>query len=160
MGPRIPVPCDPLPEKPPKGHFTFANRQVARLPWWRGRNMPTLHFYIVVLILTNTANGFEGSMMNGLQSLTYSQEYVDDPRGAIFGFFNGSMLIGGLLALFVTRYITDWRGGKIGLVISSVLMLIDLGPQSGAQNFGIFVAASYHGFRGRYRSRVGASPYH
>lgn len=130
-----------VPEKPPKGHFTFANRQFERLPWWRRRNMRVLYFYIVVLILSNTANGFDGSMMNGLQTLSYWQEYFDHPRGAILGFFNSSMSLGSLLALFVTPYIIDWRGRKIGLVIGSLFMLLAVGLQSGARNFGMFVAA-------------------
>ena len=129
------------PQKPPKGHFIFADRAFPRLAWWRRRNMRTLYFYIVVLILTNTANGFDGSMMNGLQSLTYWQEYFGHPRGAILGFFNASMSLGSLLALFITPYIIDWRGRKVGLVIGSVLMLLAVGLQSGARNFGMFVAA-------------------
>ncbi|MBE3049805.1 MFS transporter [Candidatus Bathyarchaeota archaeon] len=130
-----------IPVKPPNGHFTFAGRQFERLPWWRRTNMRILYFYIVVLILTNTANGFDGSMMNGLQSLTYWQEYFGHPRGAILGFFNASMSLGSVLALFVTPYIIDWKGRKIGLVIGSVIMLVAVGLQSGARNFGMFVAA-------------------
>lgn len=129
------------PQKPTKGHFIFADREFARLPWWRRRNMRILYFYIFVLILTNTANGFDGSMMNGLQSLTYWQDYFGNPRGAVLGFFVSSMSLGSLLALFITPYIVDWRGRRIGLVIGSAFMLTAVGLQTGARNFGMFVAA-------------------
>ncbi|KAL1959811.1 hypothetical protein VTO42DRAFT_956 [Malbranchea cinnamomea] len=59
------------PVKPPKGYFIFAGRTFPRVRWWKSKNMRLLYFYIIVLILTNTANGFDSSMMNGLQTLSY-----------------------------------------------------------------------------------------
>lgn len=53
-----------IPVKPPKGHFFFAGQTFQRLPWWKRPNLRRLYIYIVILILTNTANGFDGSMMN------------------------------------------------------------------------------------------------
>ena len=49
--------------KPPNGHFFLAGRLFSRVKWWRSPNMRALYFYILVLILTNTANGFDNSMM-------------------------------------------------------------------------------------------------
>lgn len=49
--------------KPPKGHFYLAGRLFSRVKWWKQRNMRVLYFYILVLIATNTANGFDNSMM-------------------------------------------------------------------------------------------------
>jgi hypothetical protein len=67
--------------------------------------MRKLYFLLVVMIMTNTvrcislslgnyyqliqgqANGFDGSMMNGLQGLTYWQEYFNYPKGSILGLF-------------------------------------------------------------------------
>ncbi|GIK06036.1 hypothetical protein Aspvir_010154 [Aspergillus viridinutans] len=130
-----------LPVKPPKGHFFFAGREFARLPWWKRRNMRTLYIFIVILILTNTANGFDGSMMNGLQTLSYWQNYFNHPRGSILGLFNASMSLGSLIGLFIVPYLIDWAGRKIGLVIGCLIMLLAVGLQSGARNFGMFVAA-------------------
>lgn len=130
-----------LPVKPPKGHFFFAGREFQRVPWWKRRNMRTLYIYIVILILTNTANGFDGSMMNGLQTLSYWQEYFDHPRGSILGLFNASMSLGSLIGLFIVPYLIDWAGRKVGLFIGCIIMLLAVGLQSGARNFGMFVAA-------------------
>jgi hypothetical protein len=49
------------PQKPPKGHFFFANQTFKRVAWWRNSRMRKLYFYVVILVLTNTANGFDGS---------------------------------------------------------------------------------------------------
>ncbi|PKS05183.1 hypothetical protein jhhlp_008551 [Lomentospora prolificans] len=51
------------------GHISFAGKESPHLPWWKMRNVRTLYVFIIMLILTNTANGFDGSMMNGLLSL-------------------------------------------------------------------------------------------
>lgn len=129
------------PEKPPKGHYFFAGRLFPRVPWWKRPNMRALYFFIVILIVTNTANGFDGSMMNGLQTLSYWQDFFDHPKGAILGFFNSSMSLGSLIGLFFVPYLIDWAGRKVGLYVGCVVMLLAIGLQSGAQNFGMFVGA-------------------
>ncbi|KAL1641717.1 hypothetical protein SLS61_009991 [Didymella pomorum] len=130
-----------VPVKPPKGHFFFAGRAYERVKWWKMPKLRLLYFYIVILILTNTANGFDGSMMNGLQSLSYWQDYFGVPRGAMLGFFNSAMSLGSLIGLPIVPYLIDWKGRKMGIVIGSVIMLLAVALQSGAQNIGMFIAA-------------------
>ncbi|KAL4766768.1 general substrate transporter [Aspergillus nidulans var. acristatus] len=129
------------PAKPAKGHYSFAGCEYSRVPWWKRKNMRTLYFYILILILTNTANGFDGSMMNGLNTLDYWQEYFNHPRGSILGLFNASMSLGSLIGLFFVPYLIDNAGRKSGVFIGSLIMLLAVGLQSGARNFGMFVAA-------------------
>lgn len=141
-----------LPVKPPKGHFFFAGRAFERVKWWKLPQLRKLYAYIVILILTNTANGFDGydnsrfkcgtdtnnlarSMMNGLQSLSYWQNYFGEPRGAMLGFFNSAMSLGSLIGLIFTPYLIDWRGRKIGVAIGCAIMLLAVGLQSGGMLF-------------------------
>jgi MFS family permease len=123
-----------LPVKPPKGHFFFAGRAFERVEWWKRPNLRKLYAYIVILILTNTANGFDGSMMNGLQSLSYWQDYFGEPRGAMLGFFNSAMSLGSLIGLIFTPYLIDWRGRKIGVAIGCAIMLLAVALQTGGMN--------------------------
>jgi len=142
--PKLPkVHQDPAlkPVRPPKGHFFFAGRSFARVPIWSNPKLRRLYIYIVVLILTNTANGFDGSMMNGLQTLKYWREYFDNPEGSILGLFNASMSLGSLIGLFFVPYLVDRWGRKIGVVLGCLVMLLAVGLQTGAKNFGMFVAA-------------------
>ncbi|KAF2182032.1 hypothetical protein K469DRAFT_729146 [Zopfia rhizophila CBS 207.26] len=118
-----------VPVKPPKGHFKFAGRLFLRVPWWRMKNLRTLYFYIVVLIPTNTANGFDGSLMNDLQSLPYWQKYFNHANGPILGFFNASMSLGSLIGLFFTPYLIDWAGRRIGVALGCTIMLLAVGLQ-------------------------------
>jgi MFS family permease len=130
-----------MPVKPTKGHFFFAHKEFERVPWWKRKNMRTLYIYIVILILTNTANGFDGSMMNGLQTLSYWQEYFDHPHGALLGLFNASMSLGSLIGLFIVPYMIDAFGRRLGCFVGCLIMLLAVGLQSGATGFGMFIAA-------------------
>jgi MFS family permease len=103
--------------------------------------MRTLYIYIVILIMTNTANGFDGSMMNGLQTLSYWQEYFGHPHGSLLGLFNASMSLGSLLGLFVVPYMIDAWGRRLGCFVGCLIMLLAVGLQSGATGFGMFIAA-------------------
>ncbi|KAG9964146.1 putative hexose transporter, partial [Aureobasidium melanogenum] len=130
-----------IPVKPPEGNFFFAGHTIERVEWWTSGPMRKLYFLLVVMIMTNTANGFDGSMMNGLQSLSYWQEYFNHPSGSILGLFNASMSLGSLIGLFFVPYIIDLFGRRSGILIGSVIMCLGVGLQSGAANFGMFVAA-------------------
>ncbi|KAH8586561.1 putative hexose transporter [Bisporella sp. PMI_857] len=129
------------PVRPPKGHFFFAGRTFARVPILSNPRLRTLYIYIIVLILTNTANGFDGSMMNGLQTLKYWRAYFQNPKGSILGLFNASMSLGSLIGLFFVPYLVDRWGRKSGVVLGCLIMLLAVGLQTGARNFGMFVAA-------------------
>lgn len=129
------------PVKPPKGTFIFAGRTFPRIAWWKDANLRRLYIYIIVLILTNTANGFDGSMMNGLQTLSYWQAYFNHPKGSILGLFNASMSLGSLIGLFFVPFLVDRWGRKIGITLGCLVMLLAVGLQAGAQNFGMFVTA-------------------
>jgi len=111
------------------------------VPWWQRKNLRLLYFYILVLIVTNTANGFDGSMMNGLQSLSYWQNYFGHPTGSSLGLFNASMSLGSLIGLLPTPYLNDYAGRRVGVAVGCVIMLVAVGLQTGAQSFGMFIAA-------------------
>lgn len=139
---KIRVHQDPAlkPTPPPKGQFHFAGRNFPRVKWWKG-NIGRLYIYIVILILTNTANGFDGSMMNGLQTLSYWRNYFGNPSGSILGLFNASMSLGSLIGLFFVPPLIDRFGRKIGIVLGCLVMLLAVGIQTGARTFGMFIAA-------------------
>ncbi|KJR86242.1 hexose transporter [Sporothrix schenckii 1099-18] len=143
MGVHVGAPSSAVaaPEKPPKGHFFFAHRVFPRATWYKRPNMRRLYIYIVVLIATNTANGFDGSMMNGLQTLSYWQNFFDHPHGSLLGLFNASMSLGSIVGQLPVPYLIDWYGRKLGLFVGCLIMLLAIGLQSGAQNFGMFIAA-------------------
>ena len=82
--------------KPEKGYYFLAGRQYPRAKWRSIRNLRLLYVYCFFLILVNVANGFDGSMMNGLQSLPYWQDYFGHPEGSKLGILNAIYQIGSI----------------------------------------------------------------
>ena len=129
--------------RPPKGEFILAGKTFPRVKWWKNPSMRALYLYVLALIVTNTANGFDGSMLNGLQSLSYWQDYFDHPSGSILGLFGCIMSVGSLVGLLITPLVLDHLGRKVSLVIGAVIMLLGIGLQAGSTSFGMFVAARF-----------------
>ncbi|EED13468.1 hexose transporter, putative [Talaromyces stipitatus ATCC 10500] len=133
----------PAQMKPPPGHFYLAGRLFPRKKWWRDKNMRTLYFFIAVLIFTNTANGFDNSMMNGLQAISYWQDYFNHPSGPTLGLFNCVMSAGALSGLVPMPFIMDRLGRKPCLIIGAFFMILGIALQASAINFAMFIAARW-----------------
>ncbi|THX36617.1 putative hexose transporter [Aureobasidium pullulans] len=139
-----------IPVKPPQGRFFFAGHTIERVRWWTSGPMRKLYFLLVVMIMTNTADGFDGSMMNGLQSLSYWQEYFNHPSGSILGLFNASMSLGvGLqtgaanFGMFVASRLLIGFGDCIVLG-SATLLITELAPPQDRAVLVTLSGASYH----------------
>ncbi|KAI9162695.1 putative Lactose permease [Paramyrothecium foliicola] len=68
--------------------------------WWRHRNLRSLNLWMLIPLLSIFAQGFDGSMMNGLQSVSHWQTYFGTPRGATLGIFNAAYPLGGIAGVF------------------------------------------------------------
>lgn len=66
-------------------------------PWYKKTHLLKLNFCMLSLILFSSSNGYDGSMMNGLQSLDQWQVFMDKPMGAWLGFINGAMSLGSVV---------------------------------------------------------------
>ncbi len=57
-------------------------------------------------------NGYDGSMMNGLQSLDLWESYFGYPTGGLLGLFNAIQSIGGFCSLPIAGGIADKYGRR------------------------------------------------
>jgi sugar porter (SP) family MFS transporter len=130
-------------EKPPKGFFFFAGRTYPRVKWWQKPNLRRLYFYCIILIFVNIANGFDGSMMNSLQSLPYWQNYFGHPTGAILGLLGSSMSLGSIIGLIAVPWVCDRLGRKKGVILGSSILVVGVALQAGAANYGMFLSARF-----------------
>lgn len=55
--------------------------------WYHGRLL-LLNAIMVLLLITSMTNGYDGSMMNGLQTLPQWVSYFGKPEGGTLGLFN------------------------------------------------------------------------
>ncbi|KAJ3039983.1 hypothetical protein HDV00_011538 [Rhizophlyctis rosea] len=68
-------------------------------PWYRNRGIRNLNLLLLLALITSCTNGYDGSMMNGLQAVENWQNYFNHPHGSILGLLNAIQNIGSIIAL-------------------------------------------------------------
>ncbi|OZJ01946.1 hypothetical protein BZG36_05125 [Bifiguratus adelaidae] len=108
-----------------------------------------LYFLCAVAIINSATNGYDGSMMNGLQSLQSWKAYFNPadpeqgPDPATRGLLNAIMSVGGTIGVFAGPPASDRLGRKLAIVLGSAIMLVGVALQGGAVNIGMFIAARF-----------------
>ncbi|KAH7325554.1 general substrate transporter [Stachybotrys elegans] len=110
-------------------------------PWYRKPHLLKLNYYILSLILFSSANGYDGSLMNGLQALPKWNAFMDMPEGAWLGFINGIYWISNGVSFFVAAWATNKYGRKAGIWIAYVFLVSGAILQTAAPSAGVFIAA-------------------
>ena len=71
-----------------------------------------LNAWISLLLITGSTIGFDGTMMNGLQSIPQWQDAFNHPEGSMLGLLNAIQNIGSLAGLPFAPYLTDGVGRR------------------------------------------------
>ncbi|CAG8899634.1 unnamed protein product [Penicillium egyptiacum] len=82
-------------------------------------------------------------MMNGLQTLTYWQEYFKHPVGGTLGILNAIQSVGGIVCLPYAPYLSDWIGRKKTIFVGCCYIALGAALQGGSQNIGMFIAGRF-----------------
>lgn len=124
-------------------YFTLAGRQFPAVTWYKDPALRKTYICLMFVVLTSATNGYDGSMMNGLQTLPYWQSYFNNPHGSLLGLLNCIMAVGSLSAIPIVGYIPDLFGRRTGIVIGCLIMLLGVILQTISVNFRMFVAARF-----------------
>lgn len=81
-------------------------------PWYREKHLLLLNMLLIVPLLSSAASGFDGSLMNGLQSMEEWRFQFNDPKGTMLGLVNAAQNIGALIGPFISVIISDKFGRK------------------------------------------------
>lgn len=111
--------------------------------WYNNSRLIKLHAWIVLLLITSSTNGFDGSLMNSFQSLTLWDDYFGRPRGGTLGLLNAIQNIGSLAAYPFAPYLSDGIGRRPAIFIGATIMIAAVAIQSAATNIGMFIAARF-----------------
>ncbi|KAH8881707.1 putative hexose carrier protein [Thozetella sp. PMI_491] len=109
------------------------------LPSWVPESTKLLSVLLIFCsAVQSSTNGYDGSMMNGLNILPGYADYfnLDD---ATTGLNTASVFIGGCLAPIVSGIISDRLGRRPAIFWGSALTLVGILFQTAAQNVGMFV---------------------
>ncbi|KFX99141.1 hypothetical protein O988_04023 [Pseudogymnoascus sp. VKM F-3808] len=102
----------------------FHGLEVPKVTWYKHKGLRKLYSLIPILFLNATINGYDSSLLNGLQTLAPWQTHYENPVGSELGLFNAIYNIGGICALPFSAYIADILGRKSGICIGLVMVFI------------------------------------
>ncbi|KAF8966553.1 hexose transporter [Flammula alnicola] len=119
-------------------HLLDPNRK-----WYNNRRIIYLNFWILLLLITSSTNGYDGSMMNGLQSLTQWEGYFGHPTKGRLGLLNAIQNIGGLAAYPFSPYLADGLGRRTTIFIGASIMCIATAVQTASTSVGMFIGARF-----------------
>ncbi|KAM0275058.1 hypothetical protein ACHAQH_007619 [Verticillium albo-atrum] len=110
-------------------------------PWYRTPHLVKLNLLIMIPLISSASIGYDGSMMNGLQSLPQWRRFFGNPEGAILGAMNSVYPAGKVLALFLVTWICDRFGRKPPIVIGLFTCIAFAIMQAVSQNMRTFIIA-------------------
>ncbi|CCA69467.1 related to hexose transporter protein [Serendipita indica DSM 11827] len=111
--------------------------------WWKHSYIVKLNLLLVIPLITSYANGFDGSMMNGLQSVERWKAYFHYPKEEDLGLFNAIQSIGAFCAIPIAPYVSDGLGRRNGIAVGAFIVLIGAILQTATQNLGMFVGSRF-----------------
>ncbi|KAK5676105.1 hypothetical protein LTS10_011395 [Elasticomyces elasticus] len=97
---------------------------VPTVTWWKSPGLRTLYLMMPILFLGSTINGYDGSLLNGLQTMPAWQAYFNDPSGARLGLFTAIQNIGAFTALPFSPYVADMFGRRVGVEVGLVILFV------------------------------------
>ncbi|KIM93674.1 hypothetical protein OIDMADRAFT_137244 [Oidiodendron maius Zn] len=94
------------------------------LSWWKQPNLRRLYLMLPFLFLGSTTLGYDGSLLNGLQSMETWQDFFKHPVGSNLGIYGAMPGFGGLAVLPFAPYIADNLGRRNGTAIGCLFVLL------------------------------------
>ncbi|KAH8669169.1 hexose transporter [Xylariales sp. PMI_506] len=109
--------------------------------WFQESHLLRLNLILLVPLLSSSVSGYDGSLMNGLQSLTQWKDFFGNPTGAMLGLVNAAQSIGSVLAIPFIGELSDRFGRKPVLLTGILIIIAATIIQSASVDFAMFVVA-------------------
>ncbi|KAJ5724824.1 hexose transporter protein [Penicillium malachiteum] len=122
-----------------KDTFELAGQEWPKVTWWKMKGMRFVYLTLWAAMITSATNGYDGSLMNGLESIASWNESYNYPQGATLGLLAAAMSIGSMLSIPVVPYIADVWGRRAGVVIGCIIMLFGVAMVSIGYRIALFV---------------------
>lgn len=114
-----------------------------RKPWYSDWTLWRLNLLLLCALLTQTATGFDASMLNGMQSLPQWQQFFGEPKGTRLGAMTFGPNGGVLISILISSQLCDWFGRRRPIAGGSALIVIGSVIQTASTNYGMFVASRF-----------------
>ncbi|KAF4219156.1 hypothetical protein CNMCM6457_003246 [Aspergillus fumigatiaffinis] len=109
--------------------------------WYRQSHLLYLNYIIISLVLFSSANGYDGSLMNGLQAVNEWNRFMDYPTGVKLGWINAIILLGSGVGSPIAAWVSNRFGRKPGLYVGYIFMILGSVLQTASPNRTAFLLA-------------------
>ncbi|KAL1891936.1 hypothetical protein Sste5346_007280 [Sporothrix stenoceras] len=121
-----------------EAHYTTIPNNT-KSSWWRDPCLRWNMMHCIGLCGTLFFNGYDGSLMNSLQSINAWQEYFHHPNSNILGLMNSSGFLPGLIVCWIADIFAHYYGKRLTVWIGSGFAIVGALIIGLAQNTGMFI---------------------
>lgn len=112
-------------------------------PWWRDWTLVKLNTLLLCALLTQTAQGFDASMINGMQALPQWIRFFGHPQGTRLGAMTFGPTGGILISIVVSSQLCDRFGRRYPIFGGSIIIIVASALQAASVNYGMFVFSRF-----------------
>ncbi len=98
--------------------------------WFKVPHLLKLNLILLIVSLTSTNTGYDGSLLNAFQSIPDWRMAMNNPSGAVLGAINNGVVFGCILGFPFASPIGDKYGRRHAVTIGNVIMIIGTVIQS------------------------------
>ncbi|KAL2857314.1 general substrate transporter [Aspergillus pseudoustus] len=110
--------------------------------FWRPHIL-RLNVCVAVVLLSSATMGFDGSMMNGLQSLDTWASYFGHPSGTWLGLMNAVLPLGVIVAAVPAGLLSDKIGRRFTIMVGIIILVGSAAMQAASHNVATFILARF-----------------
>ncbi|KAF4922616.1 Lactose permease [Colletotrichum viniferum] len=112
-------------------------------PWYRTKHLLLLNLTLLVPMFSSASVGFDGAMMNGLQTIEQWRGYFGHPSAPILGTMNAVYPIGKIMGLVPVTWLADKYGRKTPMWIGFFLLLLGAALQGASVSLPMFIVSRW-----------------
>ncbi|RPA82027.1 general substrate transporter [Ascobolus immersus RN42] len=103
-----------------------------------------LYFFLFIAFLNSCINGYDGSLMGGINALDQYQKYYDVPKvGSTTGIIFAIYTLGNIVGSFFCGPFTDWWGRRWGMFIGAAIIILGTAIQGSSTNKEWFIGGRF-----------------
>jgi len=123
--------------------------EFEHVSWTKDPALRKLYIFSALgLLVASATTGYDGSLLNLLQSYDYWEEYFDDigtdaSKSNLLGLLTNMFTIGSILSMFIVPTITDKWGRKPCIIAGCLVMIVGCFINTFSNSFGMFCAGRF-----------------
>lgn len=111
------------------------------VPFFKQKHMWKLMYAVFMISLLSTNNGYDGSMLNGLQSLETWRNKMGQPSADELGHLSNGTIYGSLVALLFAPFLADKFGRRTGVFVGCLINAVGAVLQGLSTNYAFFLVS-------------------